>query len=221
MTQSSTPHTTEEITERAALYAVGGLGPSEARDFEEHLDAGCAECVAELRSFDVVVEQLAWDDVGVTPSVEVRDKLLARVALEPRESAVASQPTAEASPTNATTANAGLFSIRAGARPWEATEDDGVFYKQLFNDEAHGLVTSLVRMSPGARVPKHRHKGIEQCLVLEGDLRTGDEVMTSGDFICAMPGTVHQELTTEQGNLLLIIAPESYEVLRPVSNPSA
>lgn len=226
MTQSSTPHNAEEITERAALYALGGLSQSEARAFEEHLDAGCAACVAELRSFDVVVEQLAWADVGVTPSFEVRDKLLARVALEPQQSAgksaAASKPTAEAvTTTNRVTPNAGLFSIRAGAGEWQETEDAGVTFKQLFTDEARGMVTSLVRMSAGARVPKHRHRDIEQCLVLEGDLRSGGEVMTSGDFICGMPDTVHEELSTEQGNLLLIIAPESYEVLQPLSNRSA
>ena len=49
-------HTTvdEEAAGRAALYALGALEGDEAREFEEHLAAGCAACEAELRGFETV-----------------------------------------------------------------------------------------------------------------------------------------------------------------------
>jgi hypothetical protein len=43
-------------------------------------------------------------------------------------------------------------------------------------------------------------------------LRSGGAVNFSGDYLCAQPGTIHEQLTSEQGALLLIVAPESYEV---------
>ena len=105
-----------------------------------------------------------------------------------------------------------LLTIRAGEGEWEPTEDEGVLVKQLFGDPATGLHTFLVRMSPGARIPRHKHTGVEQCFILEGDLRSGGAVNFSGDYLCAQPGTIHEQLTSEQGALLLIVAPESYEV---------
>ena len=47
-------HTTtdEETSARAALCALGALDEREARDFEEHVAAGCDLCAAELREFN-------------------------------------------------------------------------------------------------------------------------------------------------------------------------
>jgi anti-sigma factor ChrR (cupin superfamily) len=210
-------HSEDEIREYAALYALGGLSQFEARSFEEHLDAGCETCRTELQAFDSVVEQLAWAEVTVAPAVDVRERLLACVA----EEAAARAVDANSSAPETNLPNAGIFIIPAGAGEWQPTPDEGVFAKELFRNEGSGLVTSLVRMSPGARVPRHRHIGIEQCLVLEGDLRTGGDVTTSGDYICAPAHTIHQELHTEQGNLLLIIAPASFEVLPPAPEQHA
>jgi quercetin dioxygenase-like cupin family protein len=277
-------YTEEETTEQAALYALGSLTQFEARLFEEHLDAGCETCSAELESFDAVVEQLAWAEASHPPPVEVREKLLARisfVAPSPADAKAGEATTAALPPlatvsspeqaltgvdissstgspaesptepsTSSTEASAefsappsatpstpastqpsapsqseaqavqsappsGVLTVQAGTGEWEETEDAGVLVKHLFADEEHDTFTTLIRMSPGARVPRHRHRGVEQCLVVEGDLLTAGRAFKPGDFICALPGSVHEELTTEQGNLLLVVAPESYEVLPP------
>jgi anti-sigma factor ChrR (cupin superfamily) len=75
-------------------------------------------------------------------------------------------------------------------------------------------------MEPGARIPAHRHLGVEQCLLLEGDLRAGQLEMSAGDFNCSLPGSVHEDLTTEGGALFLIVAPERYETLGPRAGAS-
>ncbi|HEY0078161.1 MAG TPA: cupin domain-containing protein [Pyrinomonadaceae bacterium] len=224
----------EEMRELASLYALGSLDMAEAGEFERHLDEGCEVCAAEVRSFDSVLEQLAWASIVARPPVELREKLLTRIALEATPSKVGEGETAplpaahtmssqpfQSSPSASVSPVPGILTIRASEGEWQETEDAGVFVKMLFSDEAIGVYTRLVRMSPGARIPRHRHTGVEQCFVLEGDLRTIDAVNVSGDFLCAQPGTVHDELTTEQGALLLIVAPESYEVHhdQPRHNP--
>lgn len=103
--------------------------------------------------------------------------------------------------------------IRSGEGRWTKTPDKGVFVKVLFVDKDRDTVTTLIKMEPGAHIPRHRHRGVEQCLVLEGDVRSGAYAMTAGDFNCSLRGSVHDELTTEHGALLFIVSPESYELL--------
>ena len=199
-TQATTDGAAEAACELAALYALGALDREEARAFEEHLGEGCGACAAEVEGFADVCAEMALASPPRTPPAGARARLLARLAGEsPAVSAVA-----EASD---------LLVVRAGEGEWVETSDPGVSVKLLFVDREHDTYTTLVRMSPGARVPAHRHRGAEQCLVLEGDLRTVANVLHAGDFNCAPAGSVHDELTTKQGALLLIVAPESYEVL--------
>jgi anti-sigma factor ChrR (cupin superfamily) len=212
-------HSEEEMRDRASLYALGSLEADEAAKFEQHLDEGCESCASELQAFASVVEQLAWADIGATPPAELREKLLARIALEDASSRVEEKEARRVVPQ--ASEPLGLLMVRAGEGEWQETEDAGVFVKLLFKDAERDSATTLVRISPGARVPRHRHIGVEQCFVLEGDLRSGGAVNVSGDYICAQPGTIHEELTTEQGALLLIVAPESYEVLQAAPRRSA
>ena len=231
-------HNADDIRERAAAYALGGLDASEARAFERHLDEGCDECAAELSAFDSVVERLAWADVGPTPPHEVRGKLLARVALEPphpgprpaaddpadrqfhgaatpRTTRAGEKAHAPAGAKPSAALPPGVLAVRADEGEWRKTADAGVFVKILFADSERGQYTTLVRMSPGSRLPRHRHRGTEQCLVVEGEIASGELRAAAGDFICALPGGVHEELTTESGALFLIVGPESYDVLEP------
>lgn len=111
----------------------------------------------------------------------------------------------------------GFLVVRAGEGRWRPTDDAGVSFKLLFSDRERGPITTLVRMEPGSRIRSHRHLGVEQCLVLEGDVRSGEVGMTAGDFNCSMPGSVHEELVSDNGALLLIVSPEHYESIGPHS----
>jgi anti-sigma factor ChrR (cupin superfamily) len=215
----------DELLGQAALYALGALEGTEARDFEEHIAGGCAACAAELKEFDAVAAALALAAPAFEPPEAVRGRLLARVAEETQEppasgehpaacvdAAARPEPEAVAAP-GVVAGAAGFLVVRANEGEWVESEDRGVFFKPLFADRQHGTFTSLVRLSPGARIPSHRHLGVEQCLVLEGDVRSGGYVMGAGDFNCSLPGSVHDELVTDQGALLLIVAPASYEVV--------
>jgi anti-sigma factor ChrR (cupin superfamily) len=62
----------------------------------------------------------------------------------------------------------------------------------------------LMRMQPGAAVLPHRHPGMEEFLILEGDLIDSDGRMFSrGDFVSYDAGTQHHS-RTEQGCLIAV-----------------
>lgn len=73
---------------------------------------------------------------------------------------------------------------------WEARPFPGVETKTLYRD-ASGRQTTLTRMTPGARLPKHRHVGLEQSWVLQGTLVDDDGTCTAGNFVWRQPGSVH------------------------------
>ena len=62
----------------------------------------------------------------------------------------------------------------------------------------------LVRMAAGTSLPEHEHRYGEQCLVLEGSIRSADMEAQAGDFTFMPPGSTHPKLFTETGCLLLI-----------------
>jgi anti-sigma factor ChrR (cupin superfamily) len=205
--------------ELAALHALGALEGEEARSFERHLEEGCAACAAGVEGFAAVCSALALAPPAAAPPPSAREKLLARVSSE----AEGAQPEKSERPAPRDTGRAGspaanvsaLLVVRAGEGEWMETEDSGVSVKLLYVDRERETYTTLVRMSPGSRIPRHRHRGAEQCLVLEGDVCSGPHTLAAGDFNCAPAGSVHDELTSDGGALLLIISPESYEVLAP------
>ncbi|MFL6256503.1 MAG: cupin domain-containing protein [Pyrinomonadaceae bacterium] len=206
-------HTTvdEETAGRAALYALGALEGEEAREFEEHLAAGCAACEAELREFETVAGDLGLAAPEAEPPAPVRARLLALVSEDGGDSGAERSDGLNLSRDAAP----GFLVLRAGEGRWRPTDDAGVSFKLLFADRERGTLTTLVRMEPGSRIRSHRHLGVEQCLVLEGDVRSGHVGMTAGDFNCSMPGSVHEELMSDGGALLLIVSPEHYEPISP------
>jgi anti-sigma factor ChrR (cupin superfamily) len=205
-------HTTVEDETRAtaAAYALGALTQHEARSFEEHLSEGCEACVAELREFERVAEALACGVPLVEPPSGARAKLMARIGAEAGD--VEGDAQQKSSPTAAAQS---LLVVRADEGEWTRTADAGIFVKLLYVDKERDTVTTLVRMEPGSRIPPHRHLGVEQCLVLEGDISSAGHTLGAGDFNCALPGSVHDDLTTRGGALLLLVSPESYELMQP------
>jgi anti-sigma factor ChrR (cupin superfamily) len=193
------------MTERASLYALGALSQWEARAFEEHLAEGCERCAAELKGFEAVTHSLALATPEAEPPAHVRANLLSLVAEEKR---AASPDTPGAPPLQMFT------TLRADEGSWyEAGK--GISIKHLFTDTQSGMVTTLVKMKPGTRIPLHHHRGIEQCYVIEGDFHADNQELGPGDFHCAQAGSVHEPVYTVKGALVLIIAPQDYEVTAP------
>lgn len=74
---------------------------------------------------------------------------------------------------------------------WERTPFPGILMKILWRDPHREAFTALFFMEPGATLPKHRHRGIEQTFVLDGALADDDGVCTAGNFVWRDVGSVH------------------------------
>jgi len=197
--------TNEKITEQAAMYALGMLSQSEARAFEESLKAGPNDQAKELAAFDAVVMALALGAPEQSAPKSARNRLLLTIA---GEAETAEIPMIQSAPA----VNPGFHIIKKDEGLWEQVAE-GVFIKTLFVNPAMGSVTTLVKLSPGSRLPRHRHQGIEESIVIEGDCRVNGEILRSGDYRCAKEGTTDSEVTTERGTILLIMTTRDVEIL--------
>jgi anti-sigma factor ChrR (cupin superfamily) len=175
---------TDEICETASLYALGLLGQEEAAAFERHRKV-CPVCDEEAREFARTGAQLAFALPVSAPGPELRRELLKRTGGD--------------SPVPP------FVLLRSNEGGWTESGFAGVTLRQMYTDAATGAVTSLVRMTPGAVYPGHRHAGVEHCYVLEGDLVFEDHTLHAGDYEVAPASTDHSFVTTSQGCLLLII----------------
>ena len=167
---------TIEQQETAALAALDLASPSEAASVPREL-------AAEMRE---AAWLLAESLTPMAPAPSLKSRVLARVAqfeqLKP------------------------LADVRRNDDHWVSAGLPGIETKPLFQEDATGRSTYLVRMQPGVRVPAHYHHDAEQCLVLKGDICWGDLAYEEGDFVVMGKGTRHPETHTVNGNLLLFMS---------------
>jgi anti-sigma factor ChrR (cupin superfamily) len=179
MSPVSKPHRPDD-TERVFLYALRALPPSEAAVVGAHI-AACAECRHEMETLRPVVEGFAaWPADVLRPSATLWDRLAQRIGRE-----------------------AGGAPLKSPASPWAEPEwkeaAPGIACKLLATDTEQGRVSMLVRLGPGVDYPPHRHSGVEELYLLEGELMIGDRHLYPGDYNRAEPGTVDRRVWSETG----------------------
>lgn len=83
----------------------------------------------------------------------------------------------------------------------------GEFRIQILNeDAARGVVTSIVHLPPGGRIPAHLHRaGSEMHYVLEGDLIERGESLGVGAFVTQAAGVVHGPHESKGGARVLTV----------------
>lgn len=86
--------------------------------------------------------------------------------------------------------------------PWEVLRE-GIEIQYLHRVSAQP-VAALLRYQPGARVPAHRHVGVEFVHILSGSQRDANGVYRAGSFKVNLPDTMH-DLVSDDGCLVLII----------------
>ncbi len=80
---------------------------------------------------------------------------------------------------------------------------------KVLHDDGHSL-SWLLRLLPGGCLPQHDHAdGLEECLVLEGQLRINGAAFGTGDYQIAHPGSVHYEVASDTGALVFLKSPSS------------
>jgi quercetin dioxygenase-like cupin family protein len=204
----------------AALHATGALGADECAEIERRIASGDEILAEAVAGWSQVVLHLASAAPPLQPRPEIRDLLLARIAGQalsaelsggdaspgapPAPAAVRSDAPAPPMPPTAEETGQ-LVVLRAERARWRSLAD-GIEARTLFVDARAGRATLLVRMAAGIVYQPHYHDGVEECFVLDGDLRVGEFVLGPGDYQRAPAGTWHGMQSTLQGCLCLVIA---------------
>lgn len=100
-----------------------------------------------------------------------------------------------------------LAAESVSASPFEIPGASGEFRIQILNeDAARGVVTSIVHLPPGGRIPAHSHQaGSEMHYVLEGDLVEKGESLGVGAFLTHAQGVVHGPHESKGGARVLTV----------------
>lgn len=223
-----------ETATQAALHALDALPAAEAAAFEERLRRGQPRAGAEYHSFRLVADRLVEAAPPVAPPAGLKARLMAGVAgaeAKPAPAPMPAQgpmpaPAAEGAPAphpeaiqvwrqwTSPAGGDGVFTLRSDETGWEKTDIDGIEVRNLFADRERNCVTMLVRMAPGTAYPTHRHAGVEECLVLEGDLRVPPgRHLHAGDYQRAAGDSLHGVQSTDTGCLLFIISSTEDELV--------
>ncbi|MFM2058741.1 MAG: hypothetical protein RLY71_3126 [Pseudomonadota bacterium] len=118
-------------------------------------------------------------DPVVTPPARLRQRLMTRV-----HASLAS--------------HAGLSTVRSADRHWH-TVRPGVRVKMLWHGPQGNSV--LITLAPGAALPPHRHRWIEEGIVLQGRVQLDDMELGVGDYHACDPGSRHGSFRSRDGAL--------------------
>ena len=179
---------TEDDEARVALYCLGSLAAEEASAFERHLSQdGCDACRAQVAGMAEVSGGLAVAPTPQLPPPSVR----ARVLAEARGARMTVIPTF-------------AFTLE---REGDWTEIEPGVRKKILVAARPGDASSsyLIRLAPGATTASHEHDCFEHCYVIAGDLFIAGRHIHGGDYHYAPRGSVHDDIRTEDGCLLLIV----------------
>lgn len=190
--------TRSDAQELAALYAAGAMSESEREHFEERVRSGDAAAAEALREVMPVMEAMAASIEPIEPGAEARRAIEARLAIDVRGAAAVHAHTEEE--------QEGLFILRHGNLRWRPTGLPGVREHTLLADKKNNRRTTLLKMAPGSYIPDHDHAGIEEVLMLEGDLSIGEERLVARDYFRITPGARHGEPRTTNGCICLVFS---------------
>jgi anti-sigma factor ChrR (cupin superfamily) len=193
------------LCELASLYTLGALSVEDDAAYEAHLSAGCRVCRAEVASLRKVSGAIGLTADPVPPPAELRNRLMNAISKT-------MQVPAGGTP-GVILEKDGLLVARSEEMEWHPGQLPGIFSKVLFNDVNRGYTTTLVRMSAGVHYPSHRHAGVEELFLLEGDLNVEDLSMRPGDYCRAEASSIHGEIFTSSGCMFMVSSSHHDEIL--------
>lgn len=106
--------------------------------------------------------------------------------------------------------------IETSKASWKQAKFQGVEYMPLTMDLPERMGSMIVRMSPQAAYPRHRHPGPEEIYILKGSLTIGEHTLKSGDYFHTPAGLVHQ-MSTVEGCIFFLSIPGGIDIV-PESN---
>jgi anti-sigma factor ChrR (cupin superfamily) len=172
--------------ETASLYVLRALPASEIPAFEAHL-LTCPECRQEIETLRPIVRSfVSWPADILRPSESLWNRVSQRISNESGTELLPDPGQLPAKPE------------------WEEVAN-GISCKILAVNAEASRVTMLVRLAPGTDYPPHRHAGLEELHLLQGELMIDEKKLHAGDFIRAEAGSVDHRVWSETGCTCVLI----------------
>jgi anti-sigma factor ChrR (cupin superfamily) len=183
-----------EKAELVCAYAAQALAASEAAAAEAHI-ASCPDCQRELESLRPVVDRfVSWPTDILRPATSLHDRLALRIAGEN-----------------------GKRPVLPPAQQWSEPEWEqvaaGIECNLLATDTERHRVSMLVRLAPGASYPAHRHAGVEELHLLDGELWIDERKLFPGEYNYGAPGANDECVWSETGCTCVLVT-STKDVLR-------
>jgi anti-sigma factor ChrR (cupin superfamily) len=176
-----------EHVERVAEYVLRMLPAGEVSAFEAHIGE-CPECRDELETLRPIVDALVdWPTDILRPTKPLWSRLAQRIGVD-----VESEPS-------------GMPEARWDEEPGWKEAAPGISCKLLATDAATERVSMLVRLAPGVAYPPHRHAGVEELHLLDGELWIDDRKLYPGDYNRGEPGAIDLHVWSETGCTCLLV----------------
>jgi anti-sigma factor ChrR (cupin superfamily) len=179
MNSKSGEHDREHL-DLVFLYVLQALPSSEIPVVEAHTSS-CEDCRQEIETLRPIIGSfVSWPTDVLRPSVSLWGRLAQRIAEETGKEPV-------------------LPPSQLPAKPeWEEVAP-GISCKLLATDTEKNRVSMLVRLAPGTDYPPHRHAGVEELHLLQGELMIDDKKLYPGDYNRAEAGGVDHRVWSETG----------------------
>ena len=198
-----TPHShSDQATELAILKSLHALDGEEAEAL-----ANCGQCplgqtlIASQGFEQTVAAMTATLYPPTQPSPELKGKIFAAIGKP--------EPSSESKQEEKT--QGGYHFIGAQEGEWQSLPGGKVRLKTLSDLPEASHTTILLEADPGAVFLPHAHEGMEEVLLLSGDLDTVGRRMGPGDYLRHDPNTIHAKAVSENGcRALLITARENH-----------
>jgi anti-sigma factor ChrR (cupin superfamily) len=145
------------------------------------------DCQTELEALRPVIESfVSWPTDVLRPSASLWGRLAQRIAAETGGAPIEATPQGWDEPA------------------WEEVAP-GISCKILAQDLNSHRVSMLVRLAPGTAYPPHRHAGVEELHLLQGELMIDDKKLYPGDYNFGEPGAVDSHVWSETGCTCVLI----------------
>jgi hypothetical protein len=176
----------EDHSDLVLLYILHALPSSEVRVAEMNISA-CSECRHEMEVLRPIIESfVSWPTDVLRPSASLWERLAQRIATETGEEPLVPLPERRVDPE------------------WKDVAP-GIACKLLATDPEKNRVSMLVRLAPGTDYPPHRHEGVEELHMLDGELIVDDKTFYPGDYRRAEAGTFDHRVWSETGCTCVLI----------------
>jgi anti-sigma factor ChrR (cupin superfamily) len=180
--------------ERVCAYAIRGLASSDVPEVEAHISS-CPKCRRELETLRPIIDAFVfWPRDVLRPAASLQERLAHRISIE-----TGRPPLSPVTP-------------QWSEPEWEEVAP-GISCKLLAADTERHRVSMLVRLAPGADYPPHRHAGVEELHLLDGELWIDERKLYPGDYNRGEPGSSDQRVWSETGCTCVLMT-STRDVLR-------